>query len=55
MKLLLIQGGIIVNRKSLLILLSLIILIFSMIVGCEKETPQVIGEVNGEKNYSGTI
>ena len=37
------------NRKSLLILLSLIILIFSMIVGCEKETPQVIGEVNGEK------
>ena len=37
------------NRKLLLILLSLIILVTTMVVGCKKETPQVIGEVNGEE------
>ena len=37
------------NRKLLLILLSLIILVTTMVVGCKKETPQVIGEINGEE------
>jgi len=37
------------NRKSLLILLCLIVLITTMAAGCKKETPQVIGEVNGEE------
>lgn len=37
------------NRKALLVLLSLIILVTSMVAGCKKEAPQVIGEVNGEE------